>query len=857
MKKIYLLLLMAVLGVVSSHAAATYQLTFTGSNLLTITYKGEVQTIEDGVQYTYVLNDYTETVVITPKTENVQFTVYNPEYQYGSSYSSEYSFSGYEYSDYTETYEITAVELQEQTLTLSTDVTGKFTWCIYDRYNYTGITDPVDMTSETTAVNYYAKYGYTLKISPVDGNKFYSVTADGEEIEYSSYNGCYYVDLTTNPQNVVVTTAFPEGFTYTATFSYYNFVNYTEVPIDANDVITQVMVDDQVVEMTDNTVSVEPGKSLKIRINTDKYKPKWVISSDWYYYNPDSSDESLIVIGALSSDQTYKVLVQEKVETVEKTLTLTTDATGKFTYKFYNGDEYTNTTEPVSMDTESVTLTYQYPVQGEELVITPNDGNKFYKVIVNDNYVVTPYANYSYETGGYTYVYYIAVDSSSEESYGGPVEKVQVVTIVPDDATYNLSFTYYNSKTYETFEADDVINKVLINDVESSLNTDGTLTVPAGANVKIGINTELYAFSRMTSNDGTFSLTSLTDGMADLGAISSDMGYTIYVKESVPVNFTLTLNCDPSLVVFYLNYETPVEGLVQGDNPMTLEDGTYISVKPVNSELTSITFDGVEQLYSTPYSYTWYGTVSAGLQNMTIDATAINRDIPFTYYINQQPSDIGEDLGYIYYEFYNAYSYVVTPVNGYNTIYTRDEDGSFRISVSVYSEGAFSHKAYYNGEEATYNYLYEFMPDTDDVIKLFLYTEEEGAPAIYDVTFITEGEVGDVAIKQDISKTVDLAAGTASAVGYTEWNITTECEVLVDGVTVPADENNVHTFSTTQAATVTLIAPAGVDGIRLPGVTNGPVYNTQGIIVLEDVTKGMDKLPAGIYIVGGKKVVIR
>lgn len=855
MKKLYSLLLLALLGTVVASATCHYKMTFSGSQYLIVTYNNEVQTVVDGQEYTYTLSAAGDMVSVKPASFNVSLEQYFVDYGYGYT-TSEFSADGYESTEeYTYTYRFTATLLEEKTLTITADAADALSYYIYNRSTNENLTEPTAMTGTTTTVTYIPKSGLLLRIVPTSGKKFYKIDCDGNELYYDSYSNCYSTDLSASPAAISVTTKYPD-VNYNITFQYYNYdySTYSDVLMpDATDVITGVTIDGVATEMTNNTVSLPAGKSLAVAINTKGYNFRYIRDEDYTVYVSDITDGTA-EIGLLDSDMTLRVSVEKKVETVEKSLTLTTDVAGKFTYNFYNTRSYTPTTQPATMEATTTTLTYDYPTSGEELVITPTDGNRFYKVRVNDKYDVAAQSEYDYTTGGYKFVYYIYVDDTAESNYGGPVEKVEVLTEYPADATFNVAFQYYNTKTYQTFEANDVITSVTVNGAAATLNADGTLTVKPKDEVAVGINTTDYAFGSIGSTDNTVNVYSLTDGVANLGAILADMTFVVCVAKSVPVNFTLTLDCDPSLVDVQLDYMS-VAGLQKGDNAISAEAGQYISVVPQNCELTSITYDGVEQLRSTPYSYTWYGTVNEGMQNMTIKAAEIVRDIPFIFYINRQPDDISYSAGYIAFRFDGASSYRVEPVNGYNTIYTRDADGQFSVLVSCY-DGSFNYKAYFNDEEAAVaGYYYSFLPDTNDVIKLFLYTPDEGEPTPYDVTFTTVGEVDNLTATKDHAKSVAVGNNVVEkAVGYTEWTLATDHAIVVDGKMLTATDG-VYSFATTGKTNVTIVATNSIGDIAVDNATAGPVYNLQGIRVAADAASA--NLPAGIYIVNGKKVAIK
>jgi hypothetical protein len=95
----------------------------------------------------------------------------------------------------------------------------------------------------------------------------------------------------------------------------------------------------------------------------------------------------------------------------------------------------------------------------------------------------------------------------------------------------------------------------------------------------------------------------------------------------------------------------------------------------------------------------------------------------------------------------------------------------------------------------------------------------------------------------------------------TQVDIATAVEnatVSVNGENIAAT-NGVYTFNVNADSTVKL--DAGQSGVESVSVTsnlneNGAVYNLQGVKVLNSASD-MNKLAAGIYIVNGKKVLVK
>ena len=50
----------------------------------------------------------------------------------------------------------------------------------------------------------------------------------------------------------------------------------------------------------------------------------------------------------------------------------------------------------------------------------------------------------------------------------------------------------------------------------------------------------------------------------------------------------------------------------------------------------------------------------------------------------------------------------------------------------------------------------------------------------------------------------------------------------------------------------------GIEGVNVDAQANGNVYNTQGVLVMKNADAAkVNALPAGIYLMNGKKIVVR
>lgn len=191
-------------------------------------------------------------------------------------------------------------------------------------------------------------------------------------------------------------------------------------------------------------------------------------------------------------------------------------------------------------------------------------------------------------------------------------------------------------------------------------------------------------------------------------------------------------------------------------------------------------------------------------------------------------------------------------VQGYNTVNFADGEAPF--SAGFYNPASSNNWYFINNEAvALEGYQYSFNVVNGDVIKLF-YGETE--PVLHDVVLEMPEGTG-ATVTYDMVKTL-AAAGTTQHFDGTLFEVTpnagTELHVKVNGELVAA-ANGKHSFTVNGPATVEVKNANGTSGIESidAAATVAPVYNLQGMKVAESTQ--FNQLPAGLYIVNGKKVV--
>lgn len=394
------------------------------------------------------------------------------------------------------------------------------------------------------------------------------------------------------------------------------------------------------------------------------------------------------------------------------------------------------------------------------------------------------------------------------------------------------------------------INKVVVADNEVINFNDPDFQVHLGDRVQLYGNTADYKFNSMVINGKTenyfyspysFVVTKETEILIDA---------TKYTMLPYVVNVD---NASAVKVVSGDYYQNNVVELVNGANNLEISSANpRLTITPADGYvIESVKVDGA--VINTSYEGSKQYNVTIDGENTVVDITtsAIVRDQVLVIY--------AEDLAPFYYSYFqNSERAYLTVEQGYNVInYATFEMPPMQFALysslevnplQVYLNNALVAPTYENGSSYTLN---EF--DNYSVLKLYVTT-----PELYNVTFDIEDGV-DAEVVRDMAIPVDTAAGF-EALTNTMVTVDTKGQGVVvkvnDAVQTP--EEGIVSFAVTGNTNVS-IAKDVVDGIEAVGAENAyHVYNLQGIEVLRNAdASAVEALPAGIYVVNGKKVVVK
>lgn len=200
-----------------------------------------------------------------------------------------------------------------------------------------------------------------------------------------------------------------------------------------------------------------------------------------------------------------------------------------------------------------------------------------------------------------------------------------------------------------------------------------------------------------------------------------------------------------------------------------------------------------------------------------------------------------------------ATKYSTDIINGYNILTPKSFDN--KLVMTFYGPtGPFTTWVYKNGEKqdpqpGQLSY-YKINVAENDVVKVFL----KGEPTNCSVNFSgsgldAAGIIADKVVNVDTSSAFSCFNGTEMIISGDNT------EVFVNEAPVVADAEGKFVFVVNEATTnvVVNLKGSGIFSAINDSADNAEIYNLQGIRVSNDV----NTLPAGVYIRGGKKILVR
>ncbi|MDE6042898.1 MAG: hypothetical protein K2G07_05050 [Muribaculaceae bacterium] len=566
-----------------------------------------------------------------------------------------------------------------------------------------------------------------------------------------------------------------------------------------------------------------------IEYNPTDYQTVYIDAKDGFRLQSvecvDSPENNLYVSSGMSASlyltpyvdgRVYEINTQNLAElrTASVTVTVTDDYNQVVGYRTGTGKfELTGETTEVKF------------IPGEEspLMFSSKDYKPLYLVKLNGNKVTSSGSQVNVP---------VADGDEIEITVNFPDVDVPVTITIPEDAK-------------------GAIKAFRVNYEEVSNYYDEDFALPAGSTFSIDFDTNNYQIGSVTINDEpqpTYYV-SYTLGVDPVDVV-------IDAHPFGTLDFVLNVD-DPSHITVYpgqSQYSAEPFELAAGENHLSVgENNPYIYLKLATGYFISSITDGDGVKLVPQYNSL---QITDGMTiNITTDQLVL--DGKFALYIDSLEgvySATWSDEESREYHNISEAGYTVIPFATQASIL-------YMVSVS----GSNPYYAYKNNEAIQNLYTSSYFtqqsyPENGDVYKV--YTQGE-APDFFEISFQLFGEgTEDVQVVTDLinlcpdfTSGLTVLTGTNVAVYLPENG---DFTVTLDGEDLEADDNGAYSFAATADHSVVVKAFTGISNVAAEGASCGPVYNLQGVKVLDHGDPAaINALPAGIYITNGTKVVVR
>ena len=420
-------------------------------------------------------------------------------------------------------------------------------------------------------------------------------------------------------------------------------------------------------------------------------------------------------------------------------------------------------------------------------------------------------------------------------------DKINVASQFPDiDCQITFEFTHGDK---------DFFTSILADGTEKVAECEQGFTMKAGKQLTLTGNIADYKFNSMTI--GTSQVTYFSGSFSTY--ITGDTHIVVDVEKYRTFAATLNIDNADAVTVFTNEYNTDSKiDIVNGDNPIQVSEQSNTLYFKANAGyyVTKFEANGTDLLESNynSYSKVYRFSVEDGM-TVNIETAEITYDDKMVVYLNVEPSEL------TYFTFIDSdrEEYKDNLKKGYNTIeFSKAAQNPF--SWSWYN-GNSDGLVYINGTKVdpTYPGSANYNDQTiqnGDVIKLYIGETQEKT---YDVTI--QGDTELAVIKQDLITPVESTDASISALPGTRYTFIAiegkQIKVKV-GETELVAEDGVYTYDVNENTTFSISKRGtGIDDIEGTSSTRRNVYNMQGVRI------NSGKLPAGMYVIDGKKTVIK
>ena len=454
-------------------------------------------------------------------------------------------------------------------------------------------------------------------------------------------------------------------------------------------------------------------------------------------------------------------------------------------------------------------------------------------------------------------LYQVSVDDVIQEAQGQQYRlnvvdgsKVDIKANFPAGLAYRVQFRYINEGT------EDAVSAVTVDGapIEAEKYNAPDFTVPAGKQVSVTFNMQDYQINSFkvnsvnTSTYGSYQFIPTAETLLEIDA-----------TKFAEFNSTLNIDHAENVTVYKgYSYNNNVISVTDGENILTMTSNSNMIAIKANSgcKIESIT-DNLGSSFSTDYNGCYNIYLSEG-QVVTVTTSAIVRNDVVTINVDADPTDQSVITSF---SFARADRSAIPLAAGANELKFNSIDNPFGLSwydsrgyTTAYLNGV-KIKPYYEGSN-----FYELNFTNGDVLDVFIITEFTP----FNVTFTNNDE--SVAANTTVSVDGKGAAINYWANGLTVLSGTTlsiapagDAPIYVmngEKVLTPAEDGTYKvTVSENTALTLSSTSLTGIEEVTANDAADkNAVYNLQGVKVANRAD-ALRNLPAGVYVVGGKKVM--
>lgn len=509
--------------------------------------------------------------------------------------------------------------------------------------------------------------------------------------------------------------------------------------------------------------------------------------------------------------QTISVKSADLAASRTASCTVNIDDASKVNMAYYDGSK-------VELVNGENTVKFNPETESQFQISHVNYGETLYSVKLNDVAQSDSYGRY-----------YVTVAN------GDKLDIAANFPVVP--ATISFSYGANESEVIGCLSAK--VNGVDVTDFDGK-----QLSVMMGDKVTLVGNTDLYNFNYAITVNGA---SQYFYGSYEFTVTSETNTVEVNATKYTSYNAYITVDAPENIEVYPGTSSTPLQ--LTAGVPTTIEmtsNNNYINVRPTTDCcIVSIKVNGVE-----------YGTSSTTIRNVNendqivITTKKIARDKVATIWVDDLNA---ATYGYGIQRYSDRAS--VSLVSGETvTVNFYDSDNPYYFSFygptycSIFQNGIYA-VPQYQGSTSYYITL-----ANGDAVKVFLASE----PNKYAVSFTQTIENAVSSVLTDGQAYANWSTGFTVLEG-TIVSITVDkekAEVTVDGEKANIDENGNYVVEITKDTEIVISEPSGIENINVEKIANNNVYNMQGILIIKNANaEQIDALPAGFYIVNGKKVI--